>query len=33
MNIADFVISKMWQSIEELKDGNGMMSFDTTTII
>lgn len=33
MNIADFVISKMWQSIEELRDGNGMMSFDTTTII
>ena len=28
MNIADFVISKMWRSIEELKNGNGVMSFN-----
>ena len=28
MNIADFVISKMWRSVEELKDGNGVMSFN-----
>ena len=33
MNIADFVVSKMWQSIEELKDGGGTISFDTITSI
>ena len=33
MNIADFVVSKMWQSIEELKDGGGTISFDTLTTI
>lgn len=33
MNVADFVVSKMWQSIEELKNGNGVMSFDTMTAI
>ena len=33
MNVADFVVSKMWQSIEELKDGGGTMSFDTITTI
>lgn len=31
MNIADFVISKMWNSIQELKDGKGVMTFDYTT--
>lgn len=29
MNIADFVISKMWCSISELKNGNAVMRFDT----
>lgn len=29
MNIADFVISKMWNSIKELKDGDAVMRFDT----
>lgn len=33
MNIADFVVSKMWQSIEELKDGGGTISFDTITSV
>lgn len=33
MNIADFVISKMWNSVEELKDGGGTISFDTITTI
>lgn len=33
MNIADFVISKMWDSIKELKDGNSVMKFDTITNI
>lgn len=33
MNIADFVISKMWNSVEELKNGNGVMTFDSTTSI
>lgn len=33
MNIADFVISKMWTSIEELKDGEGTMSFSPTISI
>lgn len=28
MNIADFVISKMWRSIDELKNGNGVMTFN-----
>lgn len=28
MNICDFVISKMWQSIQELKDGGGTITFD-----
>lgn len=30
MNIADFTISKMWRSIKELKEGDGVMQFDTT---
>lgn len=29
MNIADFVISKMWGSVEELKNGDAVMKFDT----
>ena len=33
MNIADFVISKMWNSVEELKDGKGVMTFDSLTSI
>lgn len=33
MNIADFVISKMWTSIEELKNGDAVMRFDTITSI
>lgn len=33
MNIADFVISKMWNSVEELKDGEGTMSFSPTVSI
>ena len=33
MNIADFVISKMWRSIEELKTGDAVMKFDTITDI
>lgn len=33
MNIADFVISKMWNSVEELKEGEGTMSFSPTVSI
>lgn len=33
MNIADFVISKMWTSIKELKDGQGTMNFDNLDMI
>ena len=33
MNICDFVISKMWQSIQELKDGDGTITFDTMQTI
>lgn len=33
MNIADFVISKMWNSIEELKNGDAVMKFDNITSI
>lgn len=33
MNIADFVISKMWTSIKELRDGEGTMNFDNLNII
>lgn len=33
MNIADFVISKMWNSIAELKNGDGMMHFDSVTVL
>lgn len=33
MNIADFVISKMWNSISELKNGDGMMHFDSVTVL
>lgn len=33
MNIADFVISKMWNSVAELKNGDGMMQFDTVTVL
>lgn len=29
MNIADFMISKIWQNIAELKNGDGIMRFDT----
>lgn len=29
MNIADFMISKIWQNISELKNGDGTMRFDT----
>ena len=29
MNIADFMISKIWQNIAELKNGDGTMRFDT----
>ena len=31
MNIADFVISGMWRSIEELKNGDAVMRFDNIT--
>lgn len=31
MNIADFVISKTWLSIEDIKNGNGAMAFDIMT--
>lgn len=30
MNIADFVISKMWESLKELKEGDNLLTFDTT---
>ena len=33
MNICDFVISKMWQSIQELKDGGGTITFDNMQTI
>lgn len=33
MNIADFTISKMWNSIAELKNGDGMMQFDSITVV
>lgn len=33
MNIGDFIISKMWESIEQHKDGDGAITFDTTTSI
>ena len=33
MNIADFVISKMWTSIKELRDGEGTMNFDNLNVI
>lgn len=33
MNIADFVISKTWLSIEDIRDGNGAIAFDTMTTI
>lgn len=33
MNIADFVISKTWLSIEDLMNGDGSMTFDTMTMI
>lgn len=33
MNIADFVISKMWESVKELKEGDAVMKFDTITTI
>lgn len=33
MNISDFMISKMWESIKELKEGDGIMKFDTITTI
>lgn len=33
MNIADFVISQMWTSIAELKEGGAVMRFDTITSI
>ena len=33
MNIADFVVSKMWESIAEMKDGNGTITFDTLTSV
>ena len=33
MNIADFVISKMWNSISELKETDGSLSYNTTTYI
>ena len=33
MNICDFVISKMWDSIKELRDGEGTMNFDNLTLI
>lgn len=29
MNIADFTVSKIWQNIAELKNGEGVMKFDT----
>lgn len=31
MNISDFVISGMWRSIEELKNGDAVMKFDNIT--
>lgn len=31
MNIGDFVISGMWRSIEELKNGDAVMRFDNIT--
>lgn len=33
MNIADFVISKMWNSVEELKEGKGVMTINYTKSI
>lgn len=33
MNICDFVISKMWNSIKELKEGEGTMTFDNLNVI
>lgn len=33
MNISDFVVSGMWRSIKELKEGNGVMHFDTMKTI
>lgn len=33
MNICDFVISKMWLSIQELKDGGGTITFDNMQTI
>ena len=33
MNIADFVVSKMWESVAEMKDGDGTITFDTLTSV
>ena len=33
MNIADFVISKMWNNIREHRDGSNAITFDTMTSI
>lgn len=33
MNIADFMVSKIWRSIEELKEGDGVMQFDSVKAI
>ena len=33
MNVSDFVVSGMWRSIKELKEGNGVMHFDTMKTI
>ena len=33
MNIADFVISRMWNSIEELKNGEGVVNFDNLKVL
>lgn len=33
MNIADFIVSRMWESIEAHKDGSGAINFDNLTAI
>ena len=33
MNIADFVISKTWLSIEDIRNGEGAMAFDNISLI
>lgn len=33
INIADFIISKMWESIEEHRDGSNSITYDTVTLV